>query len=110
MNNLHRELAPVSDEAWTSLSDEVRRTFIAHVAGRRAVDVIGPAGSGLAAVNIGHLTTVDSPGDGVQARLRKAQALVELRVPFEVTRRAVDDVERGARDPDWQPAKEAARR
>src|SRR5262249_38971661 len=58
----------------------------------------------------GHLTTVDSSGDGVQARLRNAQALVELRAPFEVTRRAVDDVARGARDPDWQPAKEAARR
>jgi uncharacterized linocin/CFP29 family protein len=110
MNNLYRELAPVSDEAWADLSAEVRRTFIANLAARRAVDVIGPAGADLAAVNTGHLATVDSPGAGVHARLRQAQALVELRAPFDVSRHAVDDVGRGARDADWQPAKEAARR
>jgi uncharacterized linocin/CFP29 family protein len=31
-----------------------------------------------------------------------------LRVPFELTRDAIDDVERGAEDSDWQPAKDAA--
>ena len=37
------------------------------------------------------------------------KALVELRVPFELDRQAIDDVERGANDSDWQPAKDAAR-
>ena len=27
MNNLHRELAPVSDAAWASIEEEARRTF-----------------------------------------------------------------------------------
>jgi uncharacterized linocin/CFP29 family protein len=36
-------------------------------------------------------------------------ALVELRVPFELDRQQIDDVERGANDSDWQPAKDAAR-
>jgi uncharacterized linocin/CFP29 family protein len=36
------------------------------------------------------------------------KALVELRVPFELQREAIDDVERGANDSDWQPAKDAA--
>ena len=44
MNNLHRELAPISDAAWADLEAEARRTFTEHVAGRRAVDVLGPAG------------------------------------------------------------------
>lgn len=35
--------------------------------------------------------------------------MVELRVPFELDRQAIDDVERGANDSDWQEAKEAAR-
>jgi uncharacterized linocin/CFP29 family protein len=35
---------------------------------------------------------------------------VELRVPFELTRAAIDDVDRGAEDSDWQPAKDAARK
>jgi uncharacterized linocin/CFP29 family protein len=37
------------------------------------------------------------------------KALVELRFPFELDRQAIDDVERGANDSDWQPAKDAAR-
>jgi uncharacterized linocin/CFP29 family protein len=36
-------------------------------------------------------------------------ALVEFRVPFELDRQQIDDVERGADDSDWQPAKDAAR-
>jgi uncharacterized linocin/CFP29 family protein len=44
------------------------------------------------------------------SRQREAKALVELRVPFELERQAIDDVERGARDSDWQPAKDAARK
>jgi Encapsulating protein for peroxidase len=37
------------------------------------------------------------------------KALVELRVPFELDRKSIDDVDRGANDSDWQPAKDAAR-
>ena len=43
MNNLHRELAPISDAAWADIEAEARRTFTRHVAARRVVDVIGPA-------------------------------------------------------------------
>jgi uncharacterized linocin/CFP29 family protein len=73
------------------------------------VDVGGPAGTGLSAVGTGHLRTVAAPADGVLARQREVKALVELRVPFELDRQAIDDVERGANDSDWQPAKDAAR-
>ena len=48
-------------------------------------------------------------GDGILARQREVKALVELRVPFELDRQQIDDVERGANDSDWQPAKDAAR-
>jgi uncharacterized linocin/CFP29 family protein len=111
MNNLHRELAPVSDAAWASIEEEARRTFTLHVAARRVVDVRGPEGTGLASVGTGHLIGIDAPAsvEGVTARLRSVQPLVELRVPFTVDRAAIDDVERGAQDPDWQPVKDAAR-
>jgi uncharacterized linocin/CFP29 family protein len=78
MNNLHRELAPISDAAWTDIESEARRTFTQHVAARRVVDLIGPAGATLPGVGTGHLL-------------------------------AIDDVERGAKDADWQPVKDAAR-
>ena len=61
MNNLHRELAPISDAAWADIEDEARRTFTRHVAGRRVVDVIGPAGEPLSAVGTGHLPAVEPP-------------------------------------------------
>ncbi|MEV6109839.1 family 1 encapsulin nanocompartment shell protein [Streptomyces sp. NPDC051940] len=109
MNNLHRDLAPVTDAAWTEIEAEARRTFSLHVAGRRVVDVVGPAGPQLSAVGTGHVHPVQAPAEGVLARRREAQEVVELRVPFTVSRQAVDDVERGSRDSDWQPVKDAAR-
>ncbi|MFE7531162.1 family 1 encapsulin nanocompartment shell protein [Kitasatospora sp. NPDC057542] len=109
MNNLHRDLAPISAAAWEEIEEEARQTFKLHIAGRRVVDLNGPDGATLAAVGTGHLTTIDPPADGIQARSRTAQPVVELRVPFTVRRDAVDDVERGSRDSDWQPVKDAAR-
>jgi uncharacterized linocin/CFP29 family protein len=110
MNNLHRELAPISDAAWAQIEEEASRTLKRHLAARRVVDVPGPKGLDLSAVGTGHLHQIEPPGDGIQAAQREAKAIVELRVPFELTRQAIDDVERGATDSDWWPVKEAARR
>src|SRR5580704_5798834 len=109
MNNLHRELAPISDSAWAQIEEETSRTFKRYLAGRRVVDVNGPAGTGLSAVGTGHLRTITAPEKGILARQREVKAVVELRVPFDLDRQAIDDVERGANDSDWQPAKDAAR-
>jgi len=109
MNNLHRELAPISAAAWADLEAEARRTFERNVAARRILDVPDPGGLRLAAVETGHIEAVDPPADGVVAHLRLSQPIVELRVPFAVDRQQVDDVERGARDADWQSVKDAAR-
>ncbi|WP_329261375.1 family 1 encapsulin nanocompartment shell protein [Actinoallomurus sp. NBC_01490] len=109
MNNLHRELAPISSAAWADLEEEARRTFERHVAARRIVDVPEPGGIELSAVATGHLDDVAAPAVGVIARTRRVQPIVELRVPFTVDRGQVDDVERGAKDADWQPVKDAAR-
>jgi len=110
MNNLHRDLAPISASAWTDLEDEARRTFRRHLAGRRIVDVAGPEGLQLSAVGTGHLDAIEAQADGLIAHTRRSQPIVELRVPFTVDRRQVDDVERGAKDADWQPVKDAGRR
>ena len=44
MNNLYRELAPVTESAWEQIELEATRTFKRHIAGRRVVDVSGPGG------------------------------------------------------------------
>ena len=108
MNNLYRDLAPITEAAWAEIEEEARRTFKRNIAGRRVVDVIGPDGSELAAVGTGHRESLEEPVTGVGAQLRQVQQVVELRAPFTVTRAAVDDVERGSQDSDWQPVKDAA--
>ena len=110
MNNLHRELAPISDSAWAQIEEETSRTLKRYLAGRRVVDVRAPGGTG-------HLRRRHRPSGGRSQLRRKAslrgsasvKALVEVRAPFDLDRQALDDVERGANDSDWQPAKDAAR-
>src|SRR5271165_3304650 len=108
MNNLHRDLAPVSDEAWAQIEEETTRTLKRLLAGRRVVDVPAPGGVRLSAIGTGHLKTIPAPAEGIVARQREVKALAELRVPFELSRETIDGVERGATDADWQPAKDAA--
>src|SRR5579863_6759012 len=90
MNNLHRELAPISDGAWAQIEEEASRTLKRYLAGRRVVDVKGPAGTGLSAVGTGHLRTIAAQKEGIIARQREVKALVELRVPFELDRQTID--------------------
>ncbi len=109
MNNFYRELAPINERAWSQIEEEATRTLKRYLASRRVVDVKGPGGSMLSAVGTGHLRNVESPGNGILARQREVKALVELRVPFHLDRQAIDDIERGANDSDWQPLKDAAK-
>ena len=58
MNNLHRNLAPISDAAWADIEEEAKRTFQRNIAGRRVVDVSGPHGNDFAAVGLGEESAV----------------------------------------------------
>ena len=110
MNNLYRELAPVSAAAWAEIEEEAKRTFARHAAARKAVDVTGPEGLALAGLGTGHVTAIEPPADGVTAARRDWRPVVEMRVPFTLSRAEIDSVERGALDADWQPVKDAAKK
>jgi uncharacterized linocin/CFP29 family protein len=109
MNNLHRELAPISSGAWAQIEQEATRTLKRYLAARRVVDLQGPKGYNFSAVETGHTRDVPPLCDGLQVSQRDVKPLLELRVPFELSRKAIDDVERGSNDSDWQPLKDAAR-
>lgn len=109
MNNLHRELAPISDVAWAQVEQETTRTIKRYLAGRRVVDALPPRGNAFPGVATGHLVPIPPPAEGIIANQRVVKALVEFRVPFELSRQAIDDVERGSEDSNWQPAKDAAK-
>jgi uncharacterized linocin/CFP29 family protein len=110
MNNLHRELAPISEAAWAQIEEETARTLKRYLAARRVVDVPAPGGIAVPGVGTGHLKPIAAPAQGILARQREVKPLVEVRVPFELSRQEIDDVERGSDDSDWQPAKDAAKK
>jgi uncharacterized linocin/CFP29 family protein len=109
MNNLHRKLAPISEAAWDQIEEEATRTLKRYLAARKLVDLLGPNGFDLSAVGTGHTSEVAPLCDGLKVAKREAKPVIELRVPFRLTRKAIDDVERGSNDSDWQPLKDAAK-
>ena len=110
MNDLLRELAPVSADAWKEIEAEAKRTLKAMLAARKLVDFDGPRGWEAGAVSLGRAQALKkAPQEGVQARIRRVQPLVELRVPFELSREELEAAGRGAKDLALDPVREAAR-
>ena len=111
MNHLLRELAPITDSGWEQLDDEARRQLVASLAARRLVDFSGPHGWQYSATNLGRTETVQTAVvPGVAPVRRRVLAVVEPRVSFSIARSELDDIARGAEDPDLAGLEEAARR
>ncbi len=72
MNNLHRELTPISDAALgPDRRGDIAGRSSAILAGRRVVYVHGPLVCGLSAVGTGHLRDIAAPAQGIVARQRE---------------------------------------
>lgn len=112
MNHLRRERAPLSAQAFELIEDEARDVLKTYLAARKFVDFDGPHGWQHNAVNPGHARAFTTPAAdaGVEARLRTSLPLMEIRVPFELPMQEIDDIDRGATDPDLGPVNEAARK
>lgn len=111
MNNLRRELAPISTAAWDEIDDEARRVLRLKLAGRKLVDFEGPLGSAAAAITLGRTERLRSgPVPEVSGVRRLSQPLVEMTTTFELSRAELDAVEHGAADPDLAPLIAAATR
>ena len=110
MNGLFRELAPISEAAWSEIDKEAKRTLKTTLGARRVVDFSGPLGWHIAALNTGRLEPLANPSPEGQLEVRRRQALsfIELRVPFELQRAELEAVDRGAPAPDLDPLIEAA--
>src|SRR5260370_987198 len=109
MNNLKRELAPISTAAWQEIDVEATRVLKLKLAGRKLVDFEGPLGPTEAAVNTGRRERLAAaPVADVEASRRQVLPLVELRAYFHLSRQEMDAVERGAKDPELQPLIDAA--
>ncbi len=111
MNHLYRELAPITDGAWSALDDEARTRLEPALGARRLVDFTGPLGWQHSAANLGRVgAVVDAPEAGVTARLRRVLPLAEVRADFTLAREELDSISRGALDADLSPLDLAAAR
>lgn len=110
MNELLREHAPISAEAWEEIDAEATRTLKTLLAARRLVDFNGPLGWGTASVSTGRTKTLSpSLQEGVVSKLRLSLPLIEIRIPFEVSREELDSIGRGDTNPDLDSVRNAAR-
>lgn len=110
MDDLRRELAPLSSEAWTEIEEEAKKTLTRTLAARKLVDFVGPLGWTACAVGLGRTEALPTaPHPGVEAGIRKSKPLIELFAPFVLDRVEMESIGRGARDADLQPLKNAAR-
>ena len=108
---LRRAMAPIADGAWQEIERQGTRVLGGNLSGRKVVDFLGPLGLECAAVNLGNLDTGSGEAlDGVAWGLRKVLPLVELRVPFSLGIWELDDVARGAKNPDLGALTAAARK
>jgi len=110
MNHLMRELAPITDGAWTQIDAEAGRSLKHYLAARRLVDFTGPLGWEYSAVDLGRIEAVDgSELGGIEVARRKVLPLVELRSPFTLDRAELAAADRGATDLDLDPVIAAGR-
>jgi uncharacterized linocin/CFP29 family protein len=110
MNDLLRNHAPIASAGWEQIDEEARRTLKVLLAARRLVDFVGPLGWAASAISVGRTHPIASSlHEGVEARIRVAHPLTELRVPFELSRDELEAIGRGAGDPDLNPVRRAAR-
>lgn len=111
MNHLRRDLAPISDAAWSEIDAEAKRSLSNFLGGRRIVDFVGPLGWEAGAVATGRTDPLEPAlAEGVRAAGRRVQPLVELRAELKLSRAELDALDRGAPDPDLDPVIDAARR
>ncbi|MGC4064657.1 MAG: family 1 encapsulin nanocompartment shell protein [Polyangiaceae bacterium] len=99
MDILKRELAPIAHETWQGIDDEARRVLNLQLAGRKVVDISGPHGWTMLAVNTGRLTHFEAESAQLVGHaLRDVQPLLELRTPFQLDILEMDYAARGAKD------------
>lgn len=110
MIGLDRELAPMSAKAWERVEAEARDVLRLHLAARRLVDFEGPLGWDHSAIDLGRTESLEgSAASGTQVRKRVVRPLIELRVAFQLERRELERIDRGAAGVDLETLRDAAR-
>ena len=110
MDVLKRSMAPLTDDAWKFITQEARTVLGLNLSARRIVDVSEPHGFDFSALNLGRLDMGDGgEDDEVRFGTREVLPLVEARASFEIDIWEMDNIDRGARDPEVDDLHRAAK-
>jgi uncharacterized linocin/CFP29 family protein len=108
---LKRGLAPITDAAWAEIDQQATTILKGNLSARAVVDMDGPHGWGLGAVNLGGV----APGKGelvkgVSWTMRKVLPLIEITAPFALSAGDLDNIARGGKTPELAPVVAAAQK
>lgn len=110
MNILKKSIAPVTDKAWSEISNRTGEILNAYHTARKFVDINGPNGLEMGGVSTGRLIVPDnSEYHGINYGVREYIPMIEVRKPFELDLWELDNIDRGAKDPDMKQLEEAVR-
>lgn len=108
---LRRAHAPITAEAWAVIDDTAAQILKAHLSARTLADFRGPFGWDYAGVNLGRLDVPKGKGKPeIPWGLRRVQPLIEIRLHFKLNQWELDNISRGAADPDLTGLEETARK
>lgn len=106
---LYRNLAPISNEAWEEIDERASEVLKSYLSARRVVNVNGPKGFDHNVITDGRLANTEELENGVCYGNYKVIPLVESRVEFDMDRWELDNLQRGAKDIDYEPLEIAMR-
>lgn len=109
MDHLLREKAPISDLGWLEIEQEASRTLRHYLAARKLVDYSSDGSWTRSAAPLGRVYRASSPDPAVELSTRVVLPFTEVRVQFEISRKELEALDRGATDFDTNPVVNAAR-
>lgn len=110
MNILKKNLAPITNKAWSEIDDQVSEVLKTYLTGRNFVDIDGPYGLEQGGISTGKLIVPENQSKkSVNYGIREYLPMVEIRKPFELDVWELDNLERGAEDVDLSPLEDATK-
>ncbi|OLS01486.1 family 1 encapsulin nanocompartment shell protein [Tissierella creatinophila] len=103
---LYRDISPVTKKTWEEIDQRATEVLKSYLSARKVVHVVGPKGLEYNAISEGRLANVEEQ-DGVFFGNYQVVPLTEIRIEFEMDRWELDNVERGAKDVDYEPLEKA---
>jgi uncharacterized linocin/CFP29 family protein len=109
MDFLKRNKAPITDEVWEAIDDRAREVLKPQLYARKFVDIDGPHGWEFSAQPLGRTSQMQEAA-GVYWAKREVLPLLELKIPFELDKKLLDDINRGNPSVDLKPLDNAAKK